>query len=121
MGRALRTGIWVIAGWAIWAAVVLGWPQVPLNDSDTGRGWQSSTDVTLATIVATVMVLLLTAGLVAVQMLSPVTWRATRMIVDRWIYLFLLVALVLGVVLPLVVAADPAAGPGSPSWASGGL
>ena len=109
VGRALRTGIWVIAGWAIWAAVVLGWPQVPLNDSDTGRGWQSSTDVTLATIVATVMVLLLTAGLVAVQMLSPVTWRATRMIVDRWIYLFLLVALVLGVVLPLVVAADPAA------------
>lgn len=66
---------------AMWTVGVLVWPGLSLNDTDSGRGWQNGTDNTIAVIV----VLLLTIGLVAFQMLSPFSSRALRLIVDHWL------------------------------------
>lgn len=103
-GRALS-----LVAAVLWTVVVVVWPRLPLSDTDAGRGWQASADGTITTIVAAVVVLLLTVGLVGFQVLSPFSSRALRLIVDRWFILGLLVVSVLGVAVPLVVAADPRA------------
>jgi hypothetical protein len=92
---------------AVWSVIVLVWPRLPLDDTDTGRGWQASVDGTIAAIMAAVVVLLLTVGLAAIQLLSSFSWRATRLIVDRSSAVGVMMATVLGVAWPLAVAADP--------------
>ena len=103
----LRTLAWSCVAAAVWPVIVLVWPRLPLDDTDTGRGWQASVDVTIAAIMAAVVVLLLTVGLAAIQLLSSFSWRATRLIVDRSSAVGVVMAIVLEVAWPLAVAGDP--------------
>jgi hypothetical protein len=98
---------WWLPTFVLWPVVVYVWPGLRVDDSDRSRNWQSTADVTLATIVGTIVVLVLTVGLLALQMLSPYGWRATRMLVNRWFYAAAVVVVVAGVLLPVWVAANP--------------
>lgn len=100
---------WWLPTFVLWPVAVYVWPALRVDDSDTNRNWQSTADVTLATIIGTIVVLVLTVGLLALQMLSPYGWRATRMLVNRWFYAAAVVVVVAGVVLPVWVAASPSA------------
>lgn len=95
----------------LWAEAVYVWPRLRVDSSEASRNWQATADVTLATIVGTIVVLALTVGLLAVQMLSPYGWRATRMLVNRWFYAANAAVIIGGVVMPVWVAANP-----SPVW-----
>jgi hypothetical protein len=98
----------VLVGFA-WAVSVLIWPGLALDDSAAGRDWQSGVATALATIIAGLLALLLTVGLVAVQMRSTFSWIVVRSIIDVSARTSLLAVTVAGVVLPLVVAARPSA------------
>src|SRR6266536_5670616 len=93
----------------LWPMAVYVWPALRVDDTEAGRNWQATADVTLATIIGTIVVLVLTVGLLALQMLSPYGWRATRMLVTRWFYMAAAVVVIAGVVLPVWVAANPSA------------
>lgn len=102
-----------VAAWAVallaWTLGVVVWPRLPVEDSAASLGWQSSLCMTLATIIATLLALVLTVGLVAAQLLSQFSWRSTRTILDLPAGLVLLLVLAIGVGLPLVVGTDPSA------------
>lgn len=107
--RRLRLAGWVVAG-LLWAEAVYLWPRLRVDGSEASRNWQATADVTVATIVGTIVVLVLTVGLLAVEMLSPYGWRATRMLVNRAFYAATAAVIVSGVVVPVWVAANPSAG-----------
>ncbi|MGW1341388.1 hypothetical protein ACWCOV_10075 [Kribbella sp. NPDC002412] len=92
-----------------WTAVVVWWPQLPLQDDATARGWQSQVAIGLASIVAGLIALLLTVGLAAVQLRASLSWRAMRGIFDIPARVGLLVIVAIGVALPLWVALSPSA------------
>ena len=89
-----------------WLGAVFVWPQLPSG----GSGLQASVLIAVATIMAALVVLTLTVGAVALQVLSQFSWGVTRIVVDKWLEAGLLFAAVGGVVVPLWVAIDPSAG-----------
>jgi hypothetical protein len=97
-----------VAGLA-WLGAVFVWPQLPSGGTG-GSDRQSSGLIAVATIMAALVVLTLTVGSIALQVLSQFSWGVTRIVVDKWLEGGLLVAAVGGVVMPLWVAIGPSPG-----------
>ena len=93
-----------------WTIAIVRWPQLPLQDDATARGWQSQVTIGLASIIAGLVALLLTVGLAAVQLRASLSWRAMRGIFDIPARVGLLVIVAIGVAFPLWVAMSPTAG-----------
>jgi hypothetical protein len=100
-----RLTVLVIAG--LWGLAVLSWPGLPegLGPAALGRG--SSVLIAAASIDAGLVVLTLTVGMVALQLLSQFSWRLNRTIIDRSLIALIFAAVGSGVVWPLWVAAEP--------------
>jgi hypothetical protein len=105
VGEAVTGAVIALA----WLGAVFVWPQLPSGGAG-GSDRQSSVLIAVATIMAGLLVLTLTIGAVALQVLSQFSWGVTRTVVDKWLEAGLLLAAVGGVVMPLWVAIDPSAG-----------
>lgn len=77
---------------------------VPSNSSA-----MTATLMTLATISATSLVLSLTAALVGLQMLSRYGSQASRMVMDKWVAVLMVIAGTLGIALPIWATVEPSA------------
>lgn len=104
-----RSVVLVLA--AMWALAVLAWPGLPAGTDSQALGRESAVLIAAASIDGGMVVLSLTVGLIALQVLSQFSWRLNRTIIDRWLMALISAAVVGGVVLPLWVAVDP-----SPVW-----
>lgn len=90
-----------------WVLLVFVWPGLPVSGGSDSVARQSSVLLTVASVVAALMILTLTVGSLALQVLSQFSWRLTRTIVDGWLTAWLVLAAAGGVALPLWVAVDP--------------
>jgi hypothetical protein len=105
-----RLAVLVLA--VVWAVAVLVWPRLPAGSDPAALGRVSTVLIAAASIDGGLVVLTLTVGLIALQMLSQFSWRLNRTIIDGSLIALISASVVSGVVWPLWVAAGP-----SPVWA----
>ncbi len=119
--RRLGVLVWLPAGWRVgeagtvavtalaWLVAVFVWPRLP-DGGAGGADRQSSVLIAVAGIMAGLVVLTLTVGSIALQVLSQFSWRVTRTVLGKRLAAGLMVAAGGGVVAPLWVAIGPPAG-----------
>jgi hypothetical protein len=105
-----RLAVLVLA--VAWAVAVLVWPRLPVGSDPAALGRVSAVLIAAASIDGGLVVLTLTVGLIALQILSQFSWRLNRTIIDGSLIALISAAVAGGVVWPLRVAAGP-----SPVWA----
>jgi hypothetical protein len=104
-----RLAVFAVA--AVWALIILGWPGLPTSLDPAAVGRESSVLLAAASIDGGLVVLTLTIGSVALQLLSQFSWRLNRTIIDGPLVTLISAAVAGGVVWPLWVASGP-----SPIW-----
>lgn len=92
---------------ALWATAVLGWPRLPAGGDAAALGRESAVLIAAASIDGGLVVLSLTVGLIALQLLSQLSWRLNRVIIDGSLVGMISAAVVSGVAWPLWVASAP--------------
>jgi len=100
---------------AAWAAVVLAWPRLPVGVTAAALGRESAVLIAAASIDGGLVVLSLTVGLIALQLLSQFSWRLNRTIIDGSLIAMISAAAASGVAWPLWVASAPS--PVQARWA----
>src|ERR1700740_2807632 len=73
----------------LWSVAVVGWPRLPAGTTLVASGRESSVLIAAASIDGGLVVLGLTVGLIALQLLSQVSWRLSRTVIDRWLVLLI--------------------------------
>lgn len=104
-----RLAVLVLA--VVWALAVLSWPRLPAGLDSAAIGRESAVLIAATSIDGGMVVLTLTVGLIALQVLSQFSWRLNRTIIDGSLITLISAAVASGVVWPLWVAASP-----SPVW-----